>query len=87
MSGTLKKQLLLGAVNIIKDPERWTRGNHRLGDRFCALGAIQEAGHNLGLSHRVAEKIVGEGVRISLINDIFGRRAVILYMRWRAAMA
>jgi hypothetical protein len=64
MSRSLHHQIVTGARQIIADPEHWHQGEHAVtrdgrsvdatdarAYRFCAVGAMRRAAHDLGLGH------------------------------------
>ena len=85
MSRPLLKELYLGAAEMIKDPSKWTWDYEDLDDKVCALGAIYRVGSERGLSRPDFRKIVRDHFIITTINDFLGRKAVIVYLRFRAS--
>jgi hypothetical protein len=86
VSKPLLKQLYLGAVDIITDPDRWGYDAVRNADKVCAIGAMYDVGERLGLTETQIRAMLGERyIRITDTNDKRGRTAVIALLRKYAA--
>ena len=50
MSTTIRRQILIGALNILTGPEKWLKGRYKDGKgNFCLLGAIIKSSEQLGV--------------------------------------
>ena len=97
------QKIVLRAIEIISDPERWTQGRSaesadgvwvrvrsKHAVRFCAKGAIHLAAHQLGYSRFRAAKIMlsfRKGMRRSLEHTNDGRGRLAAIARMKAAYA
>jgi hypothetical protein len=63
---TTKNDIIEGALEILRDPERCTRGgmSRRSEGRYCAAGALLESALNLGvdLDHHVDRAVINRAV-------------------------
>ena len=100
MSKPLQHQIIARALEIISDEEHWTRGfvarsaDGRLcsccdprAERFCAVGALNRAAHELVKVGRAEHAYAAEGFVLAangrhhdslpLINDIDGHEVIV----------